>query len=647
MDLTNLFIRNCLTIGHAEIALANRGLLLIQGENGDDTSATSNGSGKSSIVDALCWCVYGQTARDVSGDAVVNRTAKKDCVVETLWQDGPMQYKIQRHRKHKTHKNALCAWQVDASGIETDLTLGTERETQEAINRIMGCTLEVFVGAIYAGQEAMPDLPKMTDKQLKLLIEEAAGVAMLADAYAEAGRRATVADKAWAAAATHVKSQQQRSSELTEELADAQAQQAAYDAGRRERARVALTPAAQLERDKATAQAALIALDQDALKARRDDLNDALAAHRTQEDALAALARVERDKGDTVTRYRGTIEQLKGALAKAEQMAQQLAEQVGKPCGECGKEYTGADLVTLAVMRANGIVIAKKTLLAAAQGYKDARAAHEAAKSGVEAYRASMTDVTKTSSELARINTALGEAARLETSIALAARDILAAKTGARARMTEPNPWTKVVEGKSAEIVRLAAASEKAAAECANLEAQATLHANAARVFGPAGVRAHILDTVTPFLNEKTSDYLGTLSDGNITASWSTLAKNANGELREKFNIAVTSSTGGESFAALSGGEKRKVRISAALALQDMVAARAAKPIRLFVGDEIDDALDEPGLERLMAVLDKKAKECGTVLVISHNSLTDWCDNVITVTKSGGLATISGALDAC
>ncbi|UUZ75419.1 ATP-binding protein [Polaromonas sp. P1(28)-13] len=77
MDILSLDIQNCLTIGSASLELDNRGLLLIQGENRDDTSAKSNGAGKSSIVDALCWCLYGETARGVSGDLIVNDTAKK------------------------------------------------------------------------------------------------------------------------------------------------------------------------------------------------------------------------------------------------------------------------------------------------------------------------------------------------------------------------------------------------------------------------------------------------------------------------------------------------------------------------------------------------------------------------------------------
>jgi DNA repair exonuclease SbcCD ATPase subunit len=170
------------------------------------------------------------------------------------------------------------------------------------------------------------------------------------------------------------------------------------------------------------------------------------------------------------------------------------------------------------------------------------------------------------------------------------------------------------------------------------------LYEQAVEVFAPAGVRAHILDHVTPFLNARTGHYLSTLSDGNLSAVWTTLSKTAKGELREKFSIEVSNAKGGKSFGLLSGGEKRKVRLACAMALQDVVSQRATKPIDLFMADEIDDALDEAGLERLMAILDEKARERGTVLVVSHNSLSDWIREVATVTKEGGESTISGAL---
>lgn len=78
------------------------------------------------------------------------------------------------------------------------------------------------------------------------------------------------------------------------------------------------------------------------------------------------------------------------------------------------------------------------------------------------------------------------------------------------------------------------------------------------------------------------------------------------------------------------------------MALQDLVASRANKPIELFVADEIDHALDASGLERLMAILEEKARTKGTVLTISHNSLSDWIRQVVTIKKEGGYSRMVG-----
>ena len=119
----------------------------------------------------------------------------------------------------------------------------------------------------------------------------------------------------------------------------------------------------------------------------------------------------------------------------------------------------------------------------------------------------------------------------------------------------------------------------------------------------------------------------------------------ATGEVREKFHIdAHNDAVGTTSFGLLSGGEKRKVRLACALALQDIVASRAEKPINLLIGDEVDDALDESGLERLMGLLDEKSRERGTLLVISHNELSDWVREVCTVTRKAGQSTMEGPL---
>jgi DNA repair exonuclease SbcCD ATPase subunit len=158
---------------------------------------------------------------------------------------------------------------------------------------------------------------------------------------------------------------------------------------------------------------------------------------------------------------------------------------------------------------------------------------------------------------------------------------------------------------------------------------------------GRKGFRGEVLDQVTPYLNNRTQHYLEGLSDGNIEATWTTIDEDTNGDYRENFQIQVRHKSGVDNFAGLSGGEKRKVRLACALALQDLVATRAVKPIKLFIADEVDDALDAAGLELLMGILEAKAREVGSVFIISHNDLADWVRNKITVTKEHGVSTFS------
>ena len=132
MDIESVAIENFLAIDRAIINLKNRGLVAIEGVNKDDPSASSNGSAKSSIVDAICWCLYGTTARGATGDEVVNDTAGKDCVVIVSMKEGSTRWVVQRARKHSLTKNRLQLWVDDGSGLK-EITLGIEKETQALV----------------------------------------------------------------------------------------------------------------------------------------------------------------------------------------------------------------------------------------------------------------------------------------------------------------------------------------------------------------------------------------------------------------------------------------------------------------------------------------------------------------------------------
>jgi DNA repair exonuclease SbcCD ATPase subunit len=645
MNFSKIIIHNFLTIGHAEINLKERGLLLIQGNNKDDSSADSNGAGKSSIADAICWALYGVTARGVSTDAVVNKSAKKDCYVELFLEDGGEEYCIVRHRKDTTNKNATFVKQKSAipGAMPTDLHKGTERETQEVINAIVGCSLDVFQAAVYAGQEKMPDLPAMTDKQLKLMIEEAAGVEVLAKAHQIARDRLNTAQKEMAVLTSTSATLAAQFSSTNDSLIEEKDKQATYEVSRKPLAKSELTKVVALQAEDKKLEAEIAA---ELAKGRGKELEEiakTFASLQGERDELDRLNKAVLAAHKTFASAEASARNAKTAHTNAVEALRTVDEKVGTPCGECGKDYCEHDIEAVKLLRQADLETATKHLREVADEYKSAKEALHNAQKLASDHEKSMTDVSAMAARQKVLQDELAEVEKLGHRRGSIERDVAMLKKSAKDILEATNPHAATVTMLEKQITELTRKMGENQAKIDEVEETVALLEDAVKVYGPAGVRAHILDTVTPYLNDRTSHYLSALADDNIHAVWNTLTTNAKGELKEKFNIDVVNDKGAESFDGLSGGEKRKVRLATAMALQDMVASRATKPINIFIADEVDHALDESGLERLMTVLNEKAKERGTVLVISHNSLSDWIDEVITVTKEAGYGKVAGS----
>lgn len=634
MKINRIAIENFLAITQADINLADRGLVLIEGINSADSSAKSNGAGKSSLADALCWCLFGTTARGESGDDVVNSTKGKNCIVVTEILDGGMIYTITRHRKHAKGKNSLTVSAYNGL-TTTDLTKGTDKLTQECVDQIIGTSYEVFTGSIYAGQEKMPDLPAMTDKNLKILIEEAAGIAALEAAYREsrddllkAETRMKDAEQAVTLAAmnehsisTHLDNLQNSATAWTitqnTKIADLKAHLTTVELPKLKGLKSGLDA---LEADKVEDKLKAVDAKIAAVSAEQVELRR-LEAAKTSADMLFLQAHEAEKKAMTESTLA-----LKGV--------NEVKHKIGCPCDSCGRPLTEAELE-------KATEVATANLDAATKGLREANAktvemfqAQEKAAKALSDFQATMTDLgaeTKLREELAeRVSLLMTLRSQVQS-----LTEHLKSETQRLKDMTgEPSPFDTQITKTAAELLAAKTAVAAATAKVKSAEEELLLCKEVVKVFGPTGVRARILDDVTPYLNDQTSKYLSILSDGNLVATWSTLTKDAKGNMKEKFSIDVENATGGKKFGLISGGEKRKVRVATALALQDLVATRATKPIDIFIGDEIDDALDPAGLERLMIILEEKAKERGSVFIISHNDLKDHVSNVLTIEKT-------------
>ena len=117
------------------------GINLITGINNDKDSR--NGVGKSTIIESLYWCLFGDTMREIKKDQVVNNINKKECAVSlnfTITSDNESKsYLIIREAKPS---------KVTIYENEVDITKSTLAKADNYITTLINATGEVFQNAV-------------------------------------------------------------------------------------------------------------------------------------------------------------------------------------------------------------------------------------------------------------------------------------------------------------------------------------------------------------------------------------------------------------------------------------------------------------------------------------------------------------------
>ncbi len=643
MKFRNVTIENFGTLSMADVKLDERGLVLVQGDNARNSSADSNGAGKSTVFEAISWCLYGKTAKGQTGDSVINWAAGKNCVVHVELEDDGTTYKITRGRKHKDFKSKLHV-KMERNGWFTDLTKGTDKLTQEDVVQILGCSHEVFVGAVYAGQEQMPDLPGMTDSKLKVLIEEAAGITVLDQSYKIARQELTEAVQRCEKQERLIEAAEATKLRADDRFQDSKVAEGRWEAQRDARIIDLETKSRTLLRDAKSYKVQLDTLKSTEEIETQKRLNKSkMDRHESEKAKLADLVKAEQIALNTASNIKTTAENLKSSVIDKRAELAELEDHLGKPCTSCARPHTEESLGKAIEAKRKEISAAVTSTKQEIERYKEAVSQAQSASQSVEAFKSSMTDLSEAVALSEQLTAQLSKVEKVKSDYRSAlerAKEITQSIKDERA-MVNPNTEEKLERAKASKKAR--EDLNKLSDAIKPLREDVEIAEHVVSVYSPKGVRAHILDTVTPYLNERTAHYLGALTDGDIQAVWQTISLTAKGEARENFKISVTGDDGKGTFVDLSGGEKRKVRIACALALQDLVSTRASKSLDLFIADEIDDALDTSGLERLMGILDEKARERGSVFIISHSDLRDWVSNVMTVKKDTTSSTVVSA----
>jgi len=154
-------------------------LTLVLGENldlGGDDSGARNGTGKTTIINALSYGMYGQALTNIKKDNLINKTNGKGMMVTVDFEVNGINYRIERGRK----PNVMRFFIDDTEREITDESQGDSRETQADIERMLGMSHEMFKHIVALNTYTEPFLSLKSNDQ-RLMIEQLLGITLLSE----------------------------------------------------------------------------------------------------------------------------------------------------------------------------------------------------------------------------------------------------------------------------------------------------------------------------------------------------------------------------------------------------------------------------------------------------------------------------------
>ncbi|AGR47026.1 exonuclease [Bacillus phage Shanette] len=628
MRLGELEVQNFLSIQEASIDLSNKGLVLVQGDNKDSTAFDSNGSGKSTLVsESPTWCIYGKTIRGFKPDKVVNRIAEKDTRVSLkIYDDMGDEYQIVRHRKHREYKNHVLLYRNGEN-----ITGKSDTDTDKMIEDIIGMDFVTFSNSIMFGQGAGTMFALATDATQKQVLERMLQIELFKDMQEEAKKGLAKEEMEISKFNSDIQATQTGLSTIRTTIEDLQNKEAALE--KTVDVRIGeLNKELEETEDQLSLQPSTKDLEEDKeeVKGLIADVEKGLASYETTEKQKTELL-------GTINALEKEIDRYDKHIRKTEKQLDDVKNKRDIPenCSACGQALPLEDTTAIENHLQSDIDKNKKEREEAEDdleemiGYLKATNKKLEKKKPLEASLNDLrTELAETNSEIKSIDS---KKASIEKSIASIKRQIKEQED------LKNSTFTEIIEKNIEDAKVLEAKIQETNKKMEEHMAMAKRYEFWVNGFSNQGIKSVLLDSVTPFLNERANYYLSKLTESTIEVEFTTQEKLKNGKIKDKFSVKVTNIHGDDEYKGNSNGEKRRVDVAINMALQDLVSSRSNKKLDIIVYDEVFDGLDEIGCNTVIELLQEKAKIFGTVIVITHNEhLKQLFNKYLNVVKEDG-----------
>ena len=180
IKIKDLTVKNFMSVGNQTQAVDFEGeqLTLVLGENldqGGDDSGSRNGTGKTTIINALSYALYGNALTNIKKNNLINKTNSKGMLVTLTFEKDGDDYRIERGRSPNIFK-----FYINDQEKLVDESQGDSRQTQDDVNTLLGMSHDMFKHIVALNTYTEPFLSMRANDQ-RAIIEQLLGITILTE----------------------------------------------------------------------------------------------------------------------------------------------------------------------------------------------------------------------------------------------------------------------------------------------------------------------------------------------------------------------------------------------------------------------------------------------------------------------------------
>jgi DNA repair exonuclease SbcCD ATPase subunit len=542
-----------------------------------------NASGKSNLLTAVCYALYGSTPKE-SGPGKAEISISELIKDDSSYLETQIAFEAQGELFEVKRHRSLTTTNIDilVNGIKKDLS---KKESDLFIAKAVGLTFEQFIKIVYVFQDSSERFISLNDPAKKAFLS---GLLNL-DAY----------DKAYFLAHTDLIVAQEKQTILNVKL---ESSQAALNKERELLKTYELKLAEYQDESYVTPrniQLEGLLQDRAILIKQKESLQFNSAIE------IASLIKEKEDVGLKLNASRESAKQFAVQNYQLKQFDMELLKfnkQLGNvptECGECGQSIPEdkTNVYKRSIESKIDVIKQKQSsIVPIVLDTTNEKLLEEGLSSIESALRNRQSVIVQKGSEIStldlRINTLKNEL------------DLYHSKKNATKENVDRINLN--ISDYNAEIIKLSN-------EISELSINKAYLVEIKKLFSPTGIRSYIFDSLLSELNGRIEHYMNRLTDGDIAYL---LYVDLNGKFKQRCSVGGKDRNVG----MLSGGQFKKVALAVDFALSDVMLTRLeAHPDTLFL-DEPFEYIDVLGKEKIMDLLVELSAKRSSIYVIDHAS---------------------------